>query len=149
MLGEEFQEAWMYQPQLLLASLYLGYAYFFGTLYTAEKKNIPAMISTVIAAVCNIALDIFWIPIWGITGACMATIVSHGLLAVYRLWDTRKILAFSISPVKTITSNILVIVTSFIMIYYRNLTNYIVVTTIVITIMLYRTQIMNILKRKI
>lgn len=149
MLGEEFQDAWIYQPQLLLASLYLGYAYFFGTLYTAEKKNVPAMISTIIAAICNIALDILCIPIWGITGACLATIVSHGLLAVYRLWDTRKILAFSISPVKTIISNILIIITGFIMIYNSSLTNYIIITSIVITLVLYRTQIMNIIKRKI
>lgn len=110
LLGSSFRGAVEYLPTLLLASFYLGYAYFFGTLYTAEKKNIPAMISTVIAAVANIVLDLWWIPIWGVQGACVATFFSHFLLSIYRIWDTRKILDFKLHFVKTAISNAILLI---------------------------------------
>ena len=115
MLGPDFQSAYFYAPTLLLSSLYLGYAYFWGVLYTAEKKNIPAMISTLITALSNIVLDILLIPKFGIHGACIATCVTHLFLAIYRAIDTKKILTFDIRIKRTILSNIILIFSAVLM----------------------------------
>lgn len=108
-IGQEFVDAYFYIPTLLLASFYLGYAYFWGVLYTAEKKNVAAMVSTVVAAVINIILDVLMIHFWDIQGACIATCISHFVLALYRIIDTRKIFKFDFNAKKTLLSNVLLI----------------------------------------
>lgn len=148
LIGKEFVDAYFYIPALLLASFYLGYAYFWGVLYTAEKKNVAAMTSTVVAAIVNIVLDVLMIHFWGIQGACIATCISHFVLAMYRIIDTRKIFKFDFNIKKTLLSNALMIVGCFFVVadFYP------IISVIVLTIMqiiLYRTQWIPVVRKVI
>lgn len=48
-----------------------------------HKKSIHIAIGTCSAAIINCILNYLWIPIWGMTGAAMATLVSYILLWIF------------------------------------------------------------------
>ena len=43
-----------------------------------------------LSAVINIALNLWWIPLYGVNGAAAATLVCYVVVFVVRLVDTRK-----------------------------------------------------------
>ena len=82
-------------PWIILAVFMGGFYFFFSTpiFYFKKTKYLPAMTGT--SAVVNIGLNLWLIPIWGIVGAAIATVVSNvvqsGLALVIgnRLYRTR------------------------------------------------------------
>ena len=55
-----------------------------------SKKTVGAMLSTIIAAIVNIVLNLILIPTIGINGAAIATMISMLLLWIIRIFDTKK-----------------------------------------------------------
>ena len=55
-----------------------------------KKTKIIAM-GTTLAAVCNIILNYFFIKLWGILGAVVATAVSHGLQFLFHFMCAKRI----------------------------------------------------------
>lgn len=146
MLGEEFRSAYRYMPTLMVSTFYLGYAYFWGVIYTAEKKNIQAMMSTLISAVVNIVLNCVFIPTWGIQGACVATCAAHALMAVYRMIDTRKIMKFDWDAKRVLLSNGLLILSAILMIFEIPYIEVILICMFIVQLMIYRDMVMRFVK---
>lgn len=90
LLRGEFYQAWVYVPLLLLSAALNCYSIYFGSFYTAAKKNKMIMVSTVIGAVINVGICYFTIPIWGVYGALLASCLSYLVIVVIRVADTRK-----------------------------------------------------------
>ncbi len=95
-VGDDFIEAWVYVPILLLASLFLTYSSFFGAIYIACKKTKNIMITTLIGAIFNIILNFILIKKLGILGAILATLLTFMYMALYRMYDSRKYISFYI-----------------------------------------------------
>lgn len=96
-VGAEFVQTWVYVPFLLLGAVFFAYASFFGAIYTAAKKNINVMITTLIGASMNITLNVILIPRMGIYGAVFSTMATFFLVSIYRIFDSRKYLKFYIN----------------------------------------------------
>ena len=76
-VGEEFKEAWMYAPYLLIAVIFSCLTGFYVPLFvTAEKTNM-LFVSTLAGAITNIVLNAVLIPVWQINGASLATVITH------------------------------------------------------------------------
>lgn len=90
LLKGDFYTAWTYVPLLLLSATLGGHSIFFGTFYIASKKNVMLMVSTVIGAVVNIGTCIFLIPVIGVSGALIASVVSYFIIVIIRIIDTGK-----------------------------------------------------------
>lgn len=80
-----YHGAWKVIPFISFAFVYHGVYYFFvGALFYDIKgrgnRIIP--VATIFAAVTNITLNIILIPIYGILGAAMATLISKLLLSI-------------------------------------------------------------------
>lgn len=90
LLRGEFYQAWVYVPLLLLSAALNCYSIYFGSFYTAAKKNKMIMVSTVIGAVINVGICFFTIPIMGVYGALLASCLSYLVIVVIRVADTRK-----------------------------------------------------------
>jgi O-antigen/teichoic acid export membrane protein len=80
-----YHESWKVIPFISFAFVYHGVYYFFaGPLFydIDGRGNRLIPFSTVSAALINILLNVFLIPIWGIIGASIATLVSKFLLSL-------------------------------------------------------------------
>lgn len=96
LFSNDFYIAWKYAPVLILASVFNSLAAFFGSVYTSAKKTNMLMISTMIGAIGNIALNCILIPPFGAMGAAVATLVSYTLIWFIRLINSRQLLPFAI-----------------------------------------------------
>ena len=54
------------------------------------------MISTACSALINIVLNSLLIPLQGVMGAVIATVVAYVFIALYRMFDSRKSFSFQI-----------------------------------------------------
>lgn len=97
LFSKSFFDGWQFVPVLLAAFLFQAMSSYLGTIYTSAKKTKMLFISTVIAAIANIALNAILIPIFGAQGAAIATFVSYFIIWIIRLIDTRKIIRLEIA----------------------------------------------------
>ncbi len=91
-VSQEFFNAWMFAPVLIVGFSFSSLATFVGTPYFVKKDMKGNMFSAASGALLNIALNFILIPICGIQGAAIATCLSYICIFIYRLIDTRKYL---------------------------------------------------------
>lgn len=70
---------------LLIGIILWGIAGIPISYYATEKKYGLSIISYIIAFLCNVLLNYYWIPLYGICGAAWASTVSYFLVAVITL----------------------------------------------------------------
>lgn len=110
LLKGEFLDAWHYAPLLLVSATLGCYSSYFGTFYIASKQNKMLMISTIIGAALNVLMGITLIPIIGVYGALIASIVSYLIIVIIRIMDTKKYVKIDIQPKLIIISLIIILI---------------------------------------
>lgn len=85
-------EAWHYAPVLLLGTAVSCLGSFFASVYMAEKRSTATLVTTCIGAAANLIGNALLIPLWGIMGAAIATLISYGLIFVIRAIHSRKLI---------------------------------------------------------
>ena len=108
-VGNEFVGAWKYIPLLLVSAVFAAVASYYGALYGALKKSVNNMITTLIAAMSNLLVNWLLIPVIGIWGAVIGTLVSYIVVAVLRMVDVNRYLPIRIEIVKYILNVSLII----------------------------------------
>ncbi|MEG2908638.1 MAG: oligosaccharide flippase family protein [Erysipelotrichaceae bacterium] len=93
-VGPTFVEAYKYAPLLVTSSAYSSMAAFTVGVYASTRKNINVTITTIFGAVINIGLNYCLIPIIGIMGATIATLVSWMVIFFVRVVDMKKFFPF-------------------------------------------------------
>lgn len=73
-----------------------------------EKCSSMTLVTTIIGAVINLALNIKYIPVFGVTGAAFATFFSYFMVFVIRAVDTRRFLRIRFNIMR-LTVNLLLI----------------------------------------
>lgn len=116
-VGPDFTDSWRYVPILLIASIFSTFANFFMALYKSAKKNIREVISTSLGAAINIILNFSLIPIIGIQGACVATLLSEAAMAFFVIFDTRRFFCFEINFRRFIISLSIVVIQSVMLVW--------------------------------
>lgn len=106
----DFYEARLYAPILLLAFTFSGYSYFMGSIFSAEKESVKVMKSTALGAVTNIILNAVLIPIFSIYGAAIATVISNLVMMVYRITILLRRNSIKINILRSALVNILLMV---------------------------------------
>lgn len=95
-VGVTFYSAWQYVPLLLVSAVFSSISSFYGSLYGALKKSVNNMISTAISAAVSIMISVLLIPILGIWGAVLSTVVAYIVIAIYRLIDVGRFMNITI-----------------------------------------------------
>lgn len=108
----DFAESWKYAPLLLCSAVFGGFGNFFAAFFTSAKKNTSLMISTLLGAVINMGTNIILIPIMGIQGATLTTMLSQLIVFVYRAVCTRSFVKIEINYKKLIAAILLVVAES-------------------------------------
>ena len=107
--SDSFYVAWQYVPFLLLGVSFQCFVNFFSTLYIAAKRSVANMLTTMVGAVSNIALNFALIPVWGIQGAAFATFISFFLVFIVRCVDCRRTFGVTIQPFRLVLNSVLVL----------------------------------------
>lgn len=117
----DFNQSWEFVPFLVCASMFGSIAGFFAAFYTSAKKNKDVMISTLISSSLNIILNFILIPRYSIQGAVIATLISQIVLAIYRIFNSRKFIKFDINFKSFFTSTIIVLIQAYLTIKEANI----------------------------
>lgn len=113
--GNGYEEAWRLVPMLLASALFSAIAAYYGGMYGALKKSINNMISTAVAAIVNIGVNLLCIRWIGVFGAVTGTFVSYLILALMRMVDVNKYVHIDVKK-KLFLLNLVLIITDSILI---------------------------------
>lgn len=86
----EYAEAYPQMPVLFLAMTFTTLSSYLAGIYIADKRTKEIGITTTIAAVINLIIDLFAIPFIGMWAASISTLISYMFLFVYRVIDLKK-----------------------------------------------------------
>ena len=90
LFDKSYYDAWRYIPLPVVSIVFTCLVNFLGSIYMVEKRSIRSLLTAMLSAVINIALNLWWIPLYGVNGAAAATLVCYVVVFVVRLVDTRK-----------------------------------------------------------
>lgn len=85
-----YAEAYVQVPVLILGFFYSCISSFQGGIYIAHKKTKSVGITTMIAALINIIVDLLLVNVIGIFAGTISTLVSYFVLFIYRLIDVKR-----------------------------------------------------------
>ncbi|MCB2295315.1 polysaccharide biosynthesis C-terminal domain-containing protein [Clostridium algoriphilum] len=89
-LGKGFSSSWRYVPFLLLAVVFSSFSAFLGTNYIAMKKTKGVFKTSLVGGVINIVLNFMLIPLIGLNGATLSTMISFFAVWIIRIQDTKE-----------------------------------------------------------
>lgn len=86
----DYKEAYYQMPVLFMGMLFSSMASFIGGIYVAHKKTRSVGVTTILAAACNLVIDLVFVHKIGIFAASISTLVSYVFLTIYRMVDVQK-----------------------------------------------------------
>lgn len=92
LVSDKFFIAYKYTPVLIVATVFTCFTSFLGSIYAATKKTKHSLVTSMIGALLNIGLNIILIPLIGINGASIATLISYMVVFLIRIIDIRRFL---------------------------------------------------------
>lgn len=94
---QEFFEAWLYVPLLVVAACFHAFSTFIGSVFTTTKKTKYLSYTTFFGAGANIIMNYFFIKAYGVIGAAIATLLSYVLVYISRYYFAQKIYSFPVN----------------------------------------------------
>lgn len=91
LINGDYKEAYYQMPILFIAMLCSSMSSYLGGIYIAHKSTKSVGITTVIAAIINVIVNLVFIKLIGITAASISTLISYFILMLYRMKDIKKI----------------------------------------------------------
>jgi len=96
-VAPDYYAAWKYVPFLVFGFVFMTLATFISTSYNVHKDSKGFLFSGLSGAIANIILNFIFIPIFGIYGAALATMLSYVIVFIYRIIDTWKYVRIKIN----------------------------------------------------
>ena len=120
----------------IAAGIFLTCVYnLFANIILFYKKTISVMVATVIAALVNIVLNMFFIPKWGYIAASYTTLLAYMILALLQGIMMKKIDKRDLYDIKKIAATSFVIIgicVSLSMLYERRIFRYMIIVSILL-----------------
>ena len=105
--SDAFYGAWKYIPLLLVSTVFSCMATFLGTVYMVEKKSFRNFVTTGIGAVINVSLSFLLVPMLGVNGAALATLISYLLVFILRAFDTKHFITMKFNSPRLVFNTII------------------------------------------
>lgn len=106
----DYAEAYFQMPILILAMFFCVMSSYFGGIYIAHKRTVNVGITTMIAAVINLAIDLIFVNMIGIWAGSISTLIAYVFLYVYRLFNCQKFQKIDINYKKQVLLVLIMIV---------------------------------------
>lgn len=108
-VGAQFQESWRFVPLLLYGTTFYGFSLFFGAIYSAAKENVNVAVSTIIAAIINIGINLLLMRKYGVVVASVSTAISYLSISVFRIINSRRLLPIKLNYYQFAVNSIIVL----------------------------------------
>lgn len=86
----DYQDAYNQMPLLYMGMLFSAVGGFLGGIYVAYKKTKSVGLTTFLAAICNIIVNLGTIHFIGLYAASLSTMISYLILMLYRMINVQK-----------------------------------------------------------
>lgn len=86
----DYDEAYVQMPILVLAMFFFVMSAFQSGIYVAHKRTKSIGITTVLAAIINLVIDLIFVKLIGITAGSISTLAAYMFLYFYRMYDLKK-----------------------------------------------------------
>ncbi len=106
-VNERYFLAWQYIPTLIMATIFSCFVSFLGSVYMVKKRSIVTFITMMMGALANLVLNFLLIPILGVSGAALATVISYLLVFIIRAVNSRKYIKINFNVFKIIINILL------------------------------------------
>lgn len=116
LVSDSYYESWRFVPILMLAIVFTCFSSFFASIYMVVKKNRVSMLTVLAGAIVNVVLNLIMVPMWGGSGAAIATFISCLLVFILRAITTKKYIRFNMQSPKLVLNTLILITQSVIMI---------------------------------
>jgi len=103
LVNKQYNDSYNYIPLLLIGSIFNVLIGLLSPIYIALKKTKEIAKTAIIAAIINIAINLFLIKLIGIYGACFSTIIAFMVMSIYRYYDIQKYVKVKIEREAIIT----------------------------------------------
>ncbi len=97
---QDYFSAWQYIPFLAIATVFSSLSNFINSVYMVKKRSGLSLATMAAGAVINVVLNIVCIPIFGIGGAVIATLVSYLAVFILRVITSQKLIRIGYKPLK-------------------------------------------------
>ncbi len=108
-VGESFVEAWKYIPLLLASATFSAISSYFVSLYSALKKSVNNMITTLIGAIANVVVSVVLVHYIGLWGAIVGTFVAYLILGIIRMVDATRFIKIKIGVGRFVINSIILV----------------------------------------
>ncbi|WP_186667710.1 lipopolysaccharide biosynthesis protein [Sporosarcina sp. BP05] len=119
LVSDIYFDVWKYVPFLLLGVIFSSFSAFLGTNYIATKKTSGVLKTTILGAIINISINIILIPLIGINGATIGTMISFFIVWIIRIKDTKEFVNIRLNTGKLLLTFMILLIQ--IMLMYMNL----------------------------
>ncbi|MFD9627726.1 oligosaccharide flippase family protein [Peribacillus muralis] len=109
-LAQEFSDSWKYVPFLLLGIVFSSFSGFLGANYLAMKNTRGIFKTSMIGAIINIIGNFILIPIIGINGASLSTMISFMFIWIIRVFETKASITIKINYFSFIFSLLILLI---------------------------------------
>lgn len=147
LINASYAESYYQMPILCISLLFSSIATFLGGIYIAQSKTTKLGISTMVAAIINVTINLLLINKIGLYAASISTLISYLAISVYRYIDIKKTIDIKIDYKKYI-KYILLLIFTVIIFYKKNLIVSILIF-IIIFIVFFKKYIYTFLKKKV
>lgn len=96
-VGPNFRPAWVFTPLLLAGAVFYALASYYASLYSALKRTLNSMWTTVVCAVLNVFINYIGIKLVGTWGAIIGTVCSFVVITLLRAIDVQRYLKLEIN----------------------------------------------------
>lgn len=117
LIGNEYLDAYKYIPLILYGNVWNVLISLIGGIYVAKKRTKEIASTTIISAVINITINILLIKFIGLYAACISTVISYMIMAIYRYIDSKKYVNTKLDVKGIILFTIVFMASSFIYLY--------------------------------
>lgn len=109
LVSGEYYDSWKFVPILMLAIVFNCFCSFLSSIYMVAKKNKVSMLTILAGAAVNVVLNLIMVPLWGGTGAAIATFLSCLLVFILRVITTKQFIRFDMQLPKLILNTVILI----------------------------------------
>jgi O-antigen/teichoic acid export membrane protein len=135
-ISHEFYNSWRYVPFLLVAAVFSSFSSFLGTNYIASKETNGVFKTSLIGGVTNLVLNLVTIPLVGVIGACISSMISFIVITILRWYDTKKFVQISYNYYNILINISLIAIQIIILYLSSSKLGYLIQLVLFLTIML-------------
>ena len=118
MINKQYQEAYLYIPPLVLATIFNVAICLYSQIYLAKKMSKQVAGTTIMGAIINIIINLLFIKYIGLYAAAVSTTISYFVMFMYRHMDLKKYV--NIQYEKDLFLRSIIVFTITIYLYYYN-----------------------------